>query len=136
MIPISKYILNASKSVQLNELHAFCVYGIHGFYVFPMGFFISYLRHICGTSYVAKRYNLNRHKPFIKRKICQEVITTSKESVRSVGKSSLPRHSHQSIVALLVPRGHTRKDKSQKKRKSYGRHIGKTDSINQRVLDR
>ena len=47
MIPISKYILNASKSVQLNELHAFCVYGVLGFYAFFTPFFISYLRHIC-----------------------------------------------------------------------------------------
>ena len=30
--------------MQLNELHAFCVYRVHGFYVFSMGFFISYLR--------------------------------------------------------------------------------------------
>ena len=43
MIPISKQIINA-KSVQLNELHAFCVYRVHGFYVFSIGFFISYLR--------------------------------------------------------------------------------------------
>ena len=42
MIPISKQTI--SKSVQLNELHAFCVYRVHGFYVFSMGFFISYLR--------------------------------------------------------------------------------------------
>ena len=33
--------------MQLNELHAFCVYRVHGFYVFSIGFFISYLRHIC-----------------------------------------------------------------------------------------
>ena len=33
--------------MQLNELHAFCVYRVHAFYVFSMGFFISYLRHIC-----------------------------------------------------------------------------------------
>ncbi len=34
--------------MQLNELHAFfCVYGVHGCYVFSMGFFISYLRHVC-----------------------------------------------------------------------------------------
>ena len=99
-----------------------------------MGFFISYLRHICGTSYLAKRYNLNIHKPFIKRKICQEVITTSKEFVRNVGKSSLPRRSHQSIVALLVPRGHTRKDKSQKRRK---RQIAKEkEAIRQALVRR
>ena len=30
--------------MQLNELHAFCVYRVHGFYMFSMGFFISYLR--------------------------------------------------------------------------------------------
>ena len=89
MIPISKYILNASKSVQLNELHAFCVYGVLGFYAFFTPFFISYLRHICITSYLAKRYNLNIHKLFIKRKICQEVITKSKEYVKSAVKSSL-----------------------------------------------
>lgn len=45
--------------VQLNELHHFCVYGAHGCYVFSMGFFISYLRHVCDTSYLAIRYNLN-----------------------------------------------------------------------------
>ncbi len=33
--------------MQLNELHAFCVYGVHGCYAFSMGFFISYLRHVC-----------------------------------------------------------------------------------------
>ena len=32
--------------MQLNELHAFCVYGVYGCYVFSMGFFISYLRHV------------------------------------------------------------------------------------------
>ncbi len=48
-----------SKSVQLNELHAFCVYRVHGFYVFSIGFFISYLQHICDTPYLAIRYNLN-----------------------------------------------------------------------------
>ena len=45
--------------MQLNELHAFCVYGVHGCYVFSMGFFISYLRHVCDTSYLAIRYNLD-----------------------------------------------------------------------------
>ena len=50
--------------VQLNELHPFCVYGAHGCYVFSMGFFISYLRHVCNTSYLAIRYNLKtRHRP-------------------------------------------------------------------------
>lgn len=33
-----------SKSVQLDELHAFYIYRVHGFYVFSMDFFISYLR--------------------------------------------------------------------------------------------
>ena len=34
-------------------------YGVHGCYAFSMGFFISYLRHICDTSYLAIRYNLD-----------------------------------------------------------------------------
>ena len=42
-----------------------------------MGFFISYLRHICGTSYLAKRYNLNIHKDMPRgnyniQRVCEE----------------------------------------------------------------
>ncbi len=47
MIPISKYILNRKQKRAANELHAFCVYGVLGFYAFFTPFFISYLRHIC-----------------------------------------------------------------------------------------
>ncbi len=37
----------------------FAFMGVHGCYVFSMGFFISYLRHVCDTSYLAIRYNLD-----------------------------------------------------------------------------
>ena len=42
MIPISKDIQNRSKSVQLIELHAFCVYGGLGFYSFSHLLFATY----------------------------------------------------------------------------------------------
>lgn len=42
MIPISKQIINKKRAAQ--RVARFCVYRVHGFYVFSIGFFISYLR--------------------------------------------------------------------------------------------
>lgn len=44
MIPISKYILNRKQKRAAQRVARFCVYRVHGFYVFSIGFFISYLR--------------------------------------------------------------------------------------------
>ena len=50
MIPISKQIINNKQKRAAQRVARFCVYRVHGFYVFSMGFFISYLRHICGKT--------------------------------------------------------------------------------------
>ena len=36
--------------MQLNELHAFCVYEVLGSYAFDMRLFMAYLQHICDTT--------------------------------------------------------------------------------------
>ena len=38
------------ESVQLNELHAFCIYEVLVSYAFVMRLFIAYLQHICNTT--------------------------------------------------------------------------------------
>ena len=64
---------------------------LFGFLCLFYGLFLSLICDIFAARLIwRKRYNLNIYKPFIKRKICQEVITTSKEFVRNVEKSSLP----------------------------------------------
>ena len=92
-----------------------------------MGFFISYLRHVCDTSYLVIRYNLNWYKPFKTRRICQEEIILFKEVARSAVKSLLLPHWCQSIVVQLVPKGRTRKGKSQRRKRRYV-HILRLDN--------
>lgn len=122
VIPIRIQIINNKQKRAAQWVARFLRLWGHGCYVFSMGFFISYLRHICDTSYLAIRYNLNWYKPFITRRMCQEEITPSKDVARSAVKSLLLPHWCQSIVALLVPNEHTRKDKSQKRKKRYAKH--------------
>ena len=59
MIPIRKQIINNKQKRAAQRVARFCVYRVHGCYAFSMGFFISYLRHVCDTSYLAIRYNLD-----------------------------------------------------------------------------
>ena len=73
MIPISKDILKiASKSVQLNELHAFCVYGVIGFYAL----FISYLRYICDKTNLATAVRKSGEELIVKSKMYDFISVT------------------------------------------------------------
>ena len=47
MIPIRKQIINNKQKRAAQRVARFCVYRVHGCYAFSMGFFISYLRHVC-----------------------------------------------------------------------------------------
>ena len=47
---------------------------------------------------------------------------TIQRSCEECGKIFTPQHWCRSIVALLVPRGRIRKDKSQKRKKQYAKH--------------
>ena len=85
--------------MQLNELHAFCVYGVLVSYAFVMRLFIAYLQHICNTTKKTRREGqswVNRNIQLTEKRYAAMMVLMQAKKFKTIEQPPIP----QTIKAL------------------------------------